>query len=133
MCATLLPVHFPCQHHAMKAKAMTKGALTEALATQHEDSLVKIASTKVKKKGIFNTSGLCCQDPRKASQEDRCLHDDQSGKESKDKASTDRCESVPSGCPALCATLLLVHPPCQHHAMKAKAMTKDALTKALAT
>ena len=94
-------MHFPCQHHAMKAKAMTKGALTKALATQHEDSLVKIASTKVKKEGISNTSGLCRQDPRKASQEDRCPHDDQSGKESKGKASKDCCESVPSGCPAL--------------------------------
>ena len=55
----------------MKAgnKAMTKGALTKAIATQHEmkvkacsellNSFVEIASSEVKKNGIFTIPGLC--------------------------------------------------------------------------
>ena len=55
----------------MKAgnKAMTKGALTKALSTQHEmkvkacsellNSFVEIASSEVKKNGIFTIPGLC--------------------------------------------------------------------------
>merc|ERR1712124_132540 len=51
------------------AKAMTKGALTKALATEHElkqkacsemlDSLVDIATKEVKKTGVFTIHGLC--------------------------------------------------------------------------
>merc|ERR1712147_72671 len=57
---------------AMKAggsKAMTKGALTAALAEEHElkqkvcrevlDSFVAIATSEVKKNGIFTIPGLC--------------------------------------------------------------------------
>ena len=56
---------------AMKAgnKAMTKGALSKALATEYElkqkvvseviDSLVAIATTEVKKTGVFTIPGLC--------------------------------------------------------------------------
>merc|ERR1711907_411653 len=57
---------------AMKAggsKAMSKGALTAALAEEHElkqkvcrevlDSFVAIASAEVKKNGIFTIPGLC--------------------------------------------------------------------------
>merc|ERR550514_1904576 len=58
---------------AMKAKnsskVMTKGALTAALAAEHElkqkvcrdvlDSFVAIAATEVKKNGIFTIPGLC--------------------------------------------------------------------------
>merc|ERR1712028_56528 len=39
------------------------------------------------------------QDPREASHKGRCPHDVWSGNESEGKASKDRCESVPSGCP----------------------------------
>merc|ERR1719498_2407816 len=51
------------------AKAMTKGALTKQIADEHEmkakqvseviDSLVAIATTEVKKTGIFTIPGLC--------------------------------------------------------------------------
>jgi len=51
------------------AKAMTKGALMKALATEHGlkqkactqviDSLVDIATTEVKKTGVFTLPGLC--------------------------------------------------------------------------
>merc|ERR1711959_868815 len=51
------------------AKAMTKGALTKALATEHElkqkacsemlNSLVAIATAEVKKNGVFTIPGLC--------------------------------------------------------------------------
>merc|ERR1712138_322823 len=57
---------------AMKAggsKAMTKGALTAAIAEEHElkqkvcrevlDSFVAIAAAEVKKNGIFNLPNLC--------------------------------------------------------------------------
>merc|ERR1712151_85350 len=56
---------------AMKAggKAMTKGALVKTLAEQHEmktkvcsgllESLATLATTEVKKKGIFTIPGLC--------------------------------------------------------------------------
>jgi DNA-binding protein HU-beta len=56
---------------AMKAggKAMTKGALVKMLAEQHEmktkacsvlfDSLAALATTEVKKTGIFTIPGLC--------------------------------------------------------------------------
>merc|ERR1719333_732293 len=54
---------------ATAAKAMTKGALTKALAEQQEmkqkacadiiDSLVTIACQEVKKTGIFTLPGLC--------------------------------------------------------------------------
>merc|ERR1712146_250923 len=50
-------------------KAMTKGALVKALADEHEmkpkvcsgviDSLVTIATSEVKKSGIFTIPGLC--------------------------------------------------------------------------
>merc|ERR1719198_1475498 len=56
---------------AMKSgsKAMTKGALTKAIATEHEmkqkvcseviDSFVAIATQEVKKNGLFTIPGLC--------------------------------------------------------------------------
>ena len=56
---------------AMKtgAKAMSKGALTTTLATEHEmkpkqvkgliDSLVTLGTAEVKKTGIFTIPGLC--------------------------------------------------------------------------
>merc|ERR1712070_148259 len=58
---------------AMKAsgasKAMTKGALVKAIATEHEmktkdcsnilNSLVAVAAKEVKKNGIFTVPGLC--------------------------------------------------------------------------
>merc|ERR1712072_962873 len=56
---------------SMKAsgKAMSKGALTKALATEHSlkqkacseviNSLVAIATSEVKKAGIFTVPGLC--------------------------------------------------------------------------
>merc|ERR1711879_674835 len=58
---------------AMKAsgasKAMTKGALLKAIATEHEmktkdcsnilNSLVAVAAKEVKKNGIFTVAGLC--------------------------------------------------------------------------
>merc|ERR1712097_43082 len=56
---------------AMKAsgKAMTKGALVKTLAEQHEmktkacsgllESLATLATTEVKKNGIFTIPGLC--------------------------------------------------------------------------
>ena len=56
---------------AMKAsgKVMTKGALVQALAEQHElktkvckgllESLATLATTEVKKNGIFTLPGLC--------------------------------------------------------------------------
>merc|ERR1711918_301330 len=57
---------------SMKAggnKAMTKGALSKALATEYDlkqkvvseviDSLVGIATTEVKKNGVFTIPGLC--------------------------------------------------------------------------
>merc|ERR1712118_472875 len=54
---------------AIAAKAMTKGALVKAVAEKHElktkacsdiiDSLVAIATTEVKKTGIFTLPGLC--------------------------------------------------------------------------
>merc|ERR1712007_266530 len=56
---------------AMKSgsKAMTKGAMVKALAEQHEmktkacsallDSLTTLATTEVKKTGIFTIPGLC--------------------------------------------------------------------------
>merc|ERR1739841_129747 len=57
---------------SMKAggkKAMSKGAMTKALATQHElkqkacseviNSLVAIATAEVKKNGVFTIPGLC--------------------------------------------------------------------------
>merc|ERR1711939_1061417 len=50
-------------------KAMSKGAMTKALATQHElkqkacseviNSLVAIATAEVKKTGVFTIPGLC--------------------------------------------------------------------------
>merc|ERR1712007_178434 len=50
-------------------KAMSKGAMTKALATQHElkqkacseviNSLVAIATAEVKKNGVFTIPGLC--------------------------------------------------------------------------
>merc|ERR1712139_347281 len=56
---------------SMKAgsKAMTKGALTKAIAAEHEmkhktcteviDSFVAIATAEVKKNGLFTIPGLC--------------------------------------------------------------------------
>merc|ERR1712185_795693 len=51
------------------SKAMTKGALTKAIAAEHEmkqktcteviDSFVAIATTEVKKNGLFTIPGLC--------------------------------------------------------------------------
>nr|ABV22219.1 major basic nuclear protein [Karlodinium veneficum] len=51
------------------AKAMSKGALSAALAAEHEmkpkqvseiiDSLVKVGTAEVKKSGIFTIPGLC--------------------------------------------------------------------------
>merc|ERR1711924_324164 len=51
------------------AKAMSKGAFTKALATKHElkqstcskmvNSLVAMATTEVKKNGVFTLPGLC--------------------------------------------------------------------------
>merc|ERR1712146_238329 len=68
----VLPIIMPMK--AMKsmkagAKAMTKGAMTRALAEEHElkqkvctgviDSLVAIATQEVKKNGVFTIPGLC--------------------------------------------------------------------------
>merc|ERR1712093_641179 len=51
------------------SKAMSKGALTKAIATEHEmkaktcsevlDSFVAIATSEVKKNGLFTIPGLC--------------------------------------------------------------------------
>ena len=94
----------------MKAgnKAMTKGASTKALATQHEkiaqacsellNSLVEIVK-RGEEERYSHIPGLCRQDPREASHKGRCPHDVWSGKESEGKDSKDCCESVPSGCP----------------------------------
>merc|ERR1712093_569705 len=61
----------PMKSKSMKAgaKAMSKGAMTKELATKHElkqaacskiiNSLVTIATTEVKKTGIFTIPGLC--------------------------------------------------------------------------
>ena len=66
--STMLP---PMKSKSMKAggKAMTKGALTKALATEHSlkqkacseviNSLVTIATSEVKKAGVFTVRGLC--------------------------------------------------------------------------
>merc|ERR1712028_56920 len=52
-----------------KGKAMTKGALTKALATEHSlkqkacseviNSLVALATSEVKKAGVFTIPGVC--------------------------------------------------------------------------
>merc|ERR1711912_216398 len=61
----------PMKSKSMKAgaKAMSKGAFTKALATKHEmkqstcskmiNSLVAMATTEVKKNGVFTLPGLC--------------------------------------------------------------------------
>ena len=61
----------PMKSKSMKtgAKAMSKGAVTKMLATKHElkqaacskmiNSLVAIATTEVKKNGVFTIPGLC--------------------------------------------------------------------------
>merc|ERR1712084_213186 len=61
----------PMKSKSMKAgaKAMSKGAMTKELATKHElkqaacskiiNSLVTIATSEVKKTGIFTIPGLC--------------------------------------------------------------------------
>merc|ERR1712216_660834 len=66
--STMLP---PMKSKSMKAggKAMTKGALTKALAMEHSlkqkacseviNSLVTIATSEVKKAGIITVPGLC--------------------------------------------------------------------------
>merc|ERR1711957_983227 len=51
------------------AKAMTKGALVKAIATEHDlktkdcssvlESLVKVAAKEVKKTGVFTIPGVC--------------------------------------------------------------------------
>merc|ERR1712151_1400088 len=65
---TMLP---PMKSKSMKAgaKAMTKGALTKAIATEHGlkqkacseviNSVVAIATNEVKKTGIFTIPGIC--------------------------------------------------------------------------
>merc|ERR1712178_511983 len=68
----ILPITMPMKAmKSMKAgnKAMSKGAMTKALATEHElkqkvcsgaiDSLVAIATQEVKKNGVFTIPGLC--------------------------------------------------------------------------
>merc|ERR1712232_1258194 len=67
-----LPIMAPMKTmKAMRAggKAMSKGALTTTLATEHEikpkqvkaiiDSLVSVGTAEVKKTGIFTIPGLC--------------------------------------------------------------------------
>ena len=61
----------PMKSKSMKAsgKAMSKGAMTKALATEHGlkqkacadviNSLVTVATNEVKKNGIFTIPGLC--------------------------------------------------------------------------
>merc|ERR1712166_1133709 len=61
----------PMKSKSMKAggKAMTKGALTKALATEHSlkqkacseviSSLVALATSEVKKTGVFTIPGVC--------------------------------------------------------------------------
>merc|ERR1712166_1071715 len=61
----------PMKSKSMKAgaKAMSKGAMSKALATKHElkqalcnkliNSLVTIGTTEVKKTGVFTIPGLC--------------------------------------------------------------------------
>merc|ERR1711988_1323723 len=63
---TMLP---PMKSMKSGAKAMTKGALMKALATEHGlkqkactqviNSLVDIATTEVKKTGVFTVPGVC--------------------------------------------------------------------------
>merc|ERR1712216_861699 len=68
----LLPVIMLPPMKSMKAggkKAMSKGAMTKALATEHElkqkacseviNSLVALATAEVKKNGVFTLPGLC--------------------------------------------------------------------------
>merc|ERR1712070_155693 len=67
-CLTMLP---PMKSKSMKAggKAMSKGAMTKALATEHSlkqkacseviNSIVAIATQEVKKTGVFTIPGLC--------------------------------------------------------------------------
>ena len=69
--ATMAPMKTMKAMKAMKAgsKAMTKGALVRTLAEQHEmkakvcsgllESLATLATTEVKKTGIFTIPGLC--------------------------------------------------------------------------
>merc|ERR1711988_24139 len=80
---------------AMKAsgKAMTKGALVKTLAEQHEmktkvcsgllESLATLATTEVKKTGIFTIPGLCRIKTRLKPET---------------KASQDCCQGFPGGC-----------------------------------
>merc|ERR1711939_657757 len=63
---TMLP---PMKSMKKGAKAMTKGALTKAIATEHGlkqkacaevlNSFVSIATTEVKKAGVFTIPGIC--------------------------------------------------------------------------
>merc|ERR1712205_174482 len=63
---TMLP---PMKSMKAGGKAMTKGAMTKALATEHGlkqkacseviNSIVAIATQEVKKNGIFTVPGLC--------------------------------------------------------------------------
>merc|ERR1712224_282784 len=64
--STMLP---PMKSRKAGGKAMTKGAMTKALATEHGlkqkacseviSSLVAIATQEVKKTGVFTVPGLC--------------------------------------------------------------------------
>merc|ERR1712224_190083 len=63
---TMLP---PMKSMKKGAKAMTKGALTKAIATEHGlkqkacsevlNSFVSIATSEVKKSGVFTIPGIC--------------------------------------------------------------------------
>merc|ERR1712072_1612102 len=75
--SSLVPTTMAPMKKAMKAKTgkvMTKGALVKMLAEQHEiktkvcsgllESLATLATTEVKKTGIFTIPGLCRIKPR---------------------------------------------------------------------
>merc|ERR1711924_562595 len=94
---------------SMKAsgkKAMSKGAMTKALATQHElkqkacseviNSLVAIATAEVKKNGVFTIGALPPEDKDKASYESRCEDHVRQRDQGEGKASKDHREGLPS-------------------------------------
>merc|ERR1711918_2469 len=90
------------------SKAMSKGVLLKAIATEHDmktkdcsnvlNSLVTLATSEVKKTGIFTLPGLCRiktrTKPAKSMRED----DFRQGDKVQGKASEDGCESLSSHC-----------------------------------
>merc|ERR1711924_450002 len=82
------------------------GALVKTLAEQNElktkacsgllESLATLATTEVKKNGIFTIPGLCRIKTCEASHQGRNSHGLRSGGQVQGKASTDHCEGIPS-------------------------------------